>query len=53
MNLSTGPSEQKTLMSGLHVVCDVFCKGCTTIVGWKYVNNLIIILFKIKAHEYS
>ena len=25
-------------MSGLHVVCDVFCKGCQTNVGWKYVK---------------
>lgn len=43
INLTMGACEQKVLMSGLHVVCDVFCKNCTSNVGWKYVKFLYLI----------
>ena len=38
VNTTCGPKEDKLLLSGLHVICDLFCKNCHTIVGWKYVN---------------
>ena len=25
-------------MTGLHTVCDIFCKGCQNLIGWKYVG---------------
>lgn len=38
INIITGPQEQRVLLTGLHTVCDIFCKGCNNNVGWKYVN---------------
>ena len=26
------------MMTGLHTVADIFCVGCGSIVGWKYVS---------------
>uniref|UniRef100_A0A7S2V7S0 Yippee domain-containing protein n=1 Tax=Entomoneis paludosa TaxID=265537 RepID=A0A7S2V7S0_9STRA len=36
VNLTIGPPEDRTLMTGLHSVCDIFCKRCKTLVGWTY-----------------
>ena len=36
MNVSNGPLEERQLMTGLHVVCDVYCVNCKSNVGWKY-----------------
>jgi hypothetical protein len=38
INVNEGPSEEKILLTGVHVVKDVFCKGCKTYVGWTYVK---------------
>lgn len=45
MNIITGPKEQRILLTGLHTVCDIFCKGCNNNVGWKYVkkNQLLLL----------
>jgi hypothetical protein len=31
-----GPVEERRLITGLHAVCDIFCKRCNTLVGWTY-----------------
>lgn len=36
VNYSCGPSEERMMTTGLHLVCDVFCIGCMYPVGWKY-----------------
>ena len=36
MNVTTGPSEERQLMTGVHVVCDIYCVNCKAYVGWKY-----------------
>lgn len=36
VNVTTGPSEDRRLLTGLHSVCDIFCKRCNTLVGWTY-----------------
>lgn len=36
VNVVTGPEEKRRLMTGLHVVCDIFCKRCNGMVGWTY-----------------
>ena len=36
VNVTAGPLEERSLMTGLHVVCDIYCNSCETIVGWKY-----------------
>ena len=36
VNITTGPSEDRNLITGLHSVSDIFCKRCQTLVGWTY-----------------
>lgn len=36
MNITTGPAEDRFLITGLHSVSDIFCKRCQTLVGWTY-----------------
>lgn len=36
VNVTTGPPEDRMLITGLHSVSDIFCKRCETIVGWTY-----------------
>mmetsp|Transcript_582 Transcript_582/g.1111 ORF Transcript_582/g.1111 Transcript_582/m.1111 type:complete len:111 (-) Transcript_582:91-423(-) len=36
VNVSVGPSEDRVLMTGLHVVRDMFCNVCHHELGWKY-----------------
>lgn len=35
-NCYFGPQEQKELMTGTHIVRDVFCSFCDKYVGWAY-----------------
>ena len=37
-NVTAGPSEERMLTTGMHVVCDVFCSKCLSSVGWRYVS---------------
>mmetsp|Transcript_109453 Transcript_109453/g.306123 ORF Transcript_109453/g.306123 Transcript_109453/m.306123 type:complete len:298 (-) Transcript_109453:136-1029(-) len=36
VNVSVGPAEDRRLITGIHSVCDIFCKRCNTMVGWTY-----------------
>lgn len=36
INISCGPSVQRTLNTGAHSVADIFCTNCGTTMGWKY-----------------
>lgn len=36
VNVVLGPPEDRPLITGLHSVCDIFCKRCNTLVGWTY-----------------
>mmetsp|Transcript_57453 Transcript_57453/g.140219 ORF Transcript_57453/g.140219 Transcript_57453/m.140219 type:complete len:355 (-) Transcript_57453:363-1427(-) len=36
VNVTIGPAQERVLMTGLHSVCDIFCKRCKTLVGWTY-----------------
>jgi hypothetical protein len=38
VNVTRGPSEERRLMTGLHTVCDIFCKRCKGMVGWTYLR---------------
>ena len=38
VNVDTGPTENRLLLTGLHVVCDIYCNACDTRLGWKYVE---------------
>lgn len=36
VNITVGPPEDRRLITGLHSVCDIFCKRCETLIGWSY-----------------
>mmetsp|Transcript_4497 Transcript_4497/g.7791 ORF Transcript_4497/g.7791 Transcript_4497/m.7791 type:complete len:305 (-) Transcript_4497:208-1122(-) len=36
VNIVIGPAEDRMLITGLHSVCDTFCKRCKGMVGWTY-----------------
>lgn len=36
VNVNVGPAEDRHLLTGLHSVCDLYCKRCDTLVGWTY-----------------
>lgn len=36
VNVTIGPAEDRELITGLHTVCDIFCKRCKNLVGWTY-----------------
>lgn len=36
VNVTIGPPEDRRLITGLHSVCDIFCKRCETLIGWSY-----------------
>ncbi|KAL6637657.1 hypothetical protein ACP70R_025229 [Stipagrostis hirtigluma subsp. patula] len=36
VNVTTGVKEDRMMITGMHTVCDIFCVGCGSIVGWKY-----------------
>lgn len=38
MNVTFGEIEERMMMTGMHAVCDIFCVGCGSILGWKYVR---------------
>lgn len=37
VNITCGPKEERILLSGKHIVSDILCKKCHTVLGWKYV----------------
>lgn len=38
VNVDRSPPENRLLMTGLHSVSDVFCKGCLSPIGWTYIH---------------
>ncbi|KAL6980693.1 hypothetical protein U1Q18_022330 [Sarracenia purpurea var. burkii] len=38
VNVTVGEIEERQMMTGMHTVADIFCVGCGSIVGWKYVR---------------
>ena len=38
VNVNSGPTENRLLLTGLRVVADIYCNGCETRLGWKYVE---------------
>jgi len=36
VNVVLGTAVNRTLMTGLHSVCDISCRRCETIIGWTY-----------------
>lgn len=38
INIIVGQSEDRNLLTGMHTVADMRCKGCQTVVGWTYLK---------------
>ncbi|KAJ2311160.1 hypothetical protein IWW54_002797, partial [Coemansia sp. RSA 2705] len=38
VNERLGKDEDRLLMTGLHTICDLHCRCCDTVIGWKYVR---------------
>eukprot|EP01006_Ploeotia_vitrea_P045674 TRINITY_DN66963_c5_g2_i1.p1 TRINITY_DN66963_c5_g2~~TRINITY_DN66963_c5_g2_i1.p1 ORF type:complete len:144 (+),score=4.99 TRINITY_DN66963_c5_g2_i1:80-511(+) len=36
VNVNLGESEERSLITGVHVVCDIVCAKCNIPVGWMY-----------------
>jgi hypothetical protein len=36
VNVTLGPLEKRILITGLHVVADIYCVQCESLLGWKY-----------------
>eukprot|EP00698_Gefionella_okellyi_P022240 TRINITY_DN7341_c0_g1_i1.p1 TRINITY_DN7341_c0_g1~~TRINITY_DN7341_c0_g1_i1.p1 ORF type:complete len:112 (-),score=7.19 TRINITY_DN7341_c0_g1_i1:104-439(-) len=36
VNVAEGTAEERTLITGRHVVCDIYCKNCFKVLGWTY-----------------
>lgn len=39
INVGTGKTEERRLLTGVHVVSDIFCNVCNNRLGWKYVGE--------------
>ncbi|PVU91088.1 hypothetical protein BB559_004310 [Furculomyces boomerangus] len=38
VNVSEGVHEERSMTTGVHVVCDVNCAVCFEYIGWKYIS---------------
>lgn len=38
INVSLGETEERSLMTGMHTVADIYCNVCNSVLGWKYVR---------------
>jgi len=38
INYTEGPEEEKPLITGLHVIVNIYCFNCGQNVGWKYIE---------------
>ncbi len=38
INYMEGPEEEKPLITGLHVIVNIYCCNCSQNVGWKYIE---------------
>ena len=38
INVFLGPESEKDMMTGRHVVADIYCIQCAIVIGWTYVS---------------
>lgn len=39
VNVVHGPPEERLMTTGMHIVSDISCTRCMSLVGWKYVST--------------
>lgn len=42
INVALADAEERRLSTGLHVVADIHCNICDSVLGWKYVRSLLV-----------
>lgn len=50
VNVTEGEEEERVMITGLHTVVDIFCVGCGSLVGWKYVSTLLKLVYPSLDH---
>ena len=45
--------EERYLISGLHIVNDIYCSSCQQILGWKYVSSQLLLTCSSMIISYS
>lgn len=53
MNVTVGEKEERMMITGLHTVVDIFCVGCGSLVGWKYVRRSYVLLMNFFSCQHS
>lgn len=43
VNVTVGVNEDRQMLTGMHTVADIFCVGCGSIVGWRYVRFVTVL----------
>lgn len=38
VNVIEGDSEDRSMTTGKHTVCDIYCSDCNNCIGWKYIK---------------
>ena len=38
INVFLGPESEKEMMTGRHIVADIYCAQCSIVIGWTYVS---------------
>lgn len=52
VNVIAGPPEERLMTTGMHIVSDISCTRCMSLVGWKYVStHKDIIGFPTQGHR--
>lgn len=41
VNIFVGPQSEKDMMTGKHIVVDVYCVQCKIVIGWSYVSSIL------------
>lgn len=44
VNVCLGPKENRLLITGMHIVADIYCNCCHQVLGWKYVSSIMRML---------
>lgn len=51
INVGVGNHEERRLLTGVHIVADIYCNVCRSVLGWKYVRVLSHVLREIGSGD--
>ncbi|EKX45443.1 hypothetical protein GUITHDRAFT_41663, partial [Guillardia theta CCMP2712] len=53
VNVQLGPREDRAMITGLHVVADLHCRSCETLLGWKYLEAFDVLEQRYKEGRFA